>query len=1017
MNFTDIFIRRPVLATVVSLLILLFGLRAVMDMPIRQFPKMESTMIIVTTSYPGADANLVESFITSPIEAAIASAEGIEYMTSTSSMGTSTIQCSIKLNFDAQRAFTDIMSKVSSVTGQLPESSQQPIIIKQSDDSTPLMYISLDSEKLTPQQMTDYATRVVKPQLETVDGVAKAEIYGAQTYAMRAFLNPLRMGALGVTPADVANALANNNYLTAAGNTKGQYVSINMKADTDISDIEQFKDLILKSNAGSIVRLKDVSRVELGSQTYDASVIFNGNKAIFLAITPTPSANPLDVIAAVRHVLPEVQKNFPPSLSGKIVYDATDYIRVSINEVMHTIIEAALIVVVVIFLFLGSMRSVLIPVVTIPLSLIGVCSLMLFLGYSINLLTLLAMVLAIGLVVDDAIVVVENIFRHIEEGYNPLDASLLGAKEIAMPIISMTITLAAVYAPIGFLGGVTGALFKEFAFTLACAVIVSGVIALTLSPMMCSKILTHDLSEHKFVHWLDVFFGKLKNAYKRWLTSLLQTRSLVVVFSVVVLCSLPYLYANTPKETAPKEDSGFAIIIASAPQFASLNYLETYTREFNKVFESIPEMRDYFIINGENGPSTAFAGMILKPWDQRERTTDELTAELQTKFNQIAGLQIYTFTPPPLPGSGGGPPVQFVVQSTGDYLTLYHLAEQLVEKGTKSGLFLFLENSLKFDNPQVTLNINRSKAADLGLDMQAIGDALSNALSGGYINFFNLMGRSYQVIPQLDRNFRLNPEQLEDIYVKTASGTMVASSTVATIEKTTEPNQLAHFQQMKSATLQGVMMPGHTLGEGVKFLQDAANDLLPKGFSYDYAGEARQFVTESSALIAVFFFSVLVIYLVLAAQFESFRDPLIILISVPMSICGALIPLNLGAATINIYTQIGLITLIGLITKHGILMTDFANHLQKSKQLSIQDAIVEAASIRLRPILMTTASMVFGVLPLILASGAGAASRFDIGIVIASGMLIGTCFTLFVVPTMYTFFAKKHSNNSINVMV
>jgi multidrug efflux pump len=1012
MSFTDIFIRRPVLSMVISALILLFGLRAMMEIPIRQFPKMENAEIIVTTSYSGADAALIEGFVTTPLETAIAGAEGIEYMTSSSTMNTSTITCHIKLNFDPQKAFTDIMSKVSSATNQLPSAVEPPVIVKQSDDSTALMYISLDSSDLTPQQMTDYATRVIKPQLETVNGVASVNIFGGQTYAMRIFLNPVRMGALGITPTDVSVALAANNYLTTAGSTKGAYVTVGMKADTDLHDVAEFKKLIVKSygdrHGTSIVRLSDIANIELGAESYNSSVTFNGKKAIFLAITPLPTANPLDVIAEVRATYPDVQKNFPPGLTSKIVYDATDYIRASIHEVVHTLGEAALIVVIVIFLFLGSIRSVLIPVVTIPLSLIGVFSLILVLGYSINLLTLLAMVLAIGLVVDDAIVVVENVFRHIEEGFKPFDAAILGAREIAMPVVSMTITLAAVYAPIGFLGGVTGALFREFAFMLACAVIVSGIIALTLSPMMASKILTQDIAHHRFVHYLDTFFGKLKLRYKAMLNGVLKKRSMVVVFVATVLVSLVFLYTHTPRETAPQEDTGFFMVFASGPQSATLNYTEKYSTKFNKIFNGFPETRDYFVVNGINGVNSAFGGMILKPWDQRRTVAGDLTGPFQGQLSQIAGLQTYAMQPPALPGGEGG--MQFIIQTTGDYQTLFELSQKLLAKIQSSGLFIYSDNGLKFDNPQATLQINRSKAADLGLNMKAIGDSLSSALSGGYINYFNLMGRSYEVIPQLDRRFRLNPEQLEQIFLKTSNGIMVPLSTVATLQLKTEPNQLTHFQQMKSATLQLAMMPGHTVGEGVKYLQTTADELFPKGFSYDYAGEARQFVHEGNALVMIFFFSLIVIFLVLAAQFESFRDPLIILISVPLSICGALIPLNLGAATINIYTQIGLITLIGLITKHGILMTDFANHLQKNKNLPPVEAIIEAAAIRLRPILMTTAAMIFGVVPLIFASGAGSVSRFDIGLVIASGMLIGTCFTLFVVPTMYTFFAKVHTH-------
>ena len=1009
MNFTEIFVRRPVLASVVSFLILLFGVRAIFDLPIRQFPEMSNTVITISTTYSGADSGLVEGFITTPIETAVTSAEGIDYMTSSSTDGVSTITCYIKLNFDPQTAFTDIMSKVASVQSQLPEDSQQPVITKASNDATALMYISLASGKMTPQQITDYATRVIRPQLETVSGVASAEIFGAQTYAMRVFLDPHKMAAFQVTPEDVSDALSDNNYQTAAGSTKGMNVAISVTANTDLKDEVQFKDMIVKNERDAIVRLKDIATVELGSESYDSSVRFNGKKAVFIGITPTPLANPLEVITLVREVLPGMSKNFPPTLKATIAYDATESIRASIKEVLRTIVESAGVVILVIFLFLGSWRAVLIPIVTIPLSLIGVCSFMLFLGYSLNLLTLLAMVLAIGLVVDDAIVVVENVFRHIEEGLTPFDAAILGVREISLPIIAMTITLAAVYAPIGFMGGITGALFTEFAFTLASAVIISGIVALSLSPMMCSKILKKEASEHSFVHFLDKAFGALKNRYQSMLTGALNARPVTLVFVATVLVSLVFLYQNTPKETAPEEDEGFFFVVSNGPHYATRNYVEAYTEAFNDIFRSFSEMKSYFVVNGEGTSSSVIAGMILKPWDERSTKQKELAGPLQGKFDKIAGLETYAITPPALPGGGQGPPIQFVIKTTNDFQTLYTLSQKMLEKAKASGLFMFINNSLAFDKPQITLEINRSKVSELGLTMQDIGTALSGALSGGYVNYFNLQGRSYEVIPQLSREYRLTGEQLTNIHIKTAEGVMVPLSTVLTVNHKTEPNALSHFQQLKSATLQGVMSPGKTISEGLAYFKTEAEKTLPQGFSYDYAGDSRQFIQEGHALVYAFFFSILVIFLVLAAQFESYRDPIIILVSVPLSICGALIPLNLGLATINIYTQVGLITLIGLISKHGILMVDFANHLQKEKALSIREAIIEAAGIRLRPILMTTGSMVFGVVPLIAASGAGAASRFSIGIVISSGMLIGTCFTLFVVPTMYTFFAKDHT--------
>jgi multidrug efflux pump len=1005
MNFTDLFIKRPVLSMVVSLLIFLFGINSISKMQIRQYPKMNNTVITITTSYPGADASLIAGFITTPLENAVASAEGIDYMTSSSVQGLSTITLTIKLNFDPQVAFTDVMSKVQQTLNQLPKGSQLPTILKKSDSSTALMYISLDSKEMTPQQITDYATRVVQPQLQTVNGVANADILGGATYSMRIFMNPIKMAALNVTPADVSTVLANNNFLSAAGSTKGEYVAISMTAKTDLNNVDEFSNLIVKSNNSSIVRLKDIATIFLGSQNYDSSVTFNGKKAVFLAITPTPTANPLTVISDVRALMPSIIHEFPPSLSGTIVYDATAFIRASIHEVIATILEAACIVIVVIFLFLGSIRSVLIPVVTIPLSLVGVCTLMLMLGYSINLLTLLAFVLAIGLVVDDAIVVVENVHRHIEEGKTPFQAAITGAREIATPVIAMTITLAAVYAPIGFMSGLTGALFKEFAFTLACAVVISGVVALTLSPMMCSKILTSEDSSGSFTHFLDKIFNKLKVVYQNTLHSLLNTRSIILVLAAVVILMLPYLYTHTAAETAPEEDQGFFYVVATAPQYATVNYIEAYTKPFDKIYTGFPETENYFTVNS---PGNTISGMVLKPWDQREKSQFSLKKPLQSQLSAIAGLNIFAVVPPPLPGGGAGTPVQFVIKTTNDFQSLFDVSNKLKEKALQSGLFIYIDNTLKFNQPQVEFAINRAKASEMGLDMRDIGSNLTSAFSGNYINYFNLEGRSYQVIPQLDRKFRLHTEQLGQIYVKTSNGTMVPLSTVVTPISKTQPNAAAHFQQLNAATIQAVMTPGKTLGEGLAYLQKIATETLPKGFTYDFGGQSRQFMQEGNALVLAFLFAIVIIFLVLSAQYESFRDPLIVLISVPMSICGALIPLNLGFASINIYTQVGLITLIGLISKHGILIVDFANHLQRQKNLDKRAAVEEAAAIRLRPILMTTAAMVFGVLPLLIASGAGAVSRFDIGLVIAMGLLVGTCFTLFIVPTLYTYIAEDH---------
>ena len=1012
MHFTDIFIRRPVLATVISLLILLLGLRSIQELQVRQYPKTEDTVITVTTAYPGANAELIKGFITTPIQQSIASAEGIDYLTASSTQGLSTIEAHIVLNFDPNKAMTQIMSKVAEVRNTLPVEAEAPVIKQTTGMSIHLMYLSFFSEQMGAEQITDYLTRVVQPKLSTIDGVSQAEILGAKTFAMRIWLDPSRLAALHVTPTDVADALRNNNFLAAVGQTKGQLVAVNIVADTDLKSAKEFRDIVIRRHGETLVRIGDVAKVELGAENYDASVVFNGQQAVFIGISTTPSANPLTVIQSVRDALPAIQAQLPPTLQAKVVYDGSKYISSSIKEVIKTIGEATVIVIVVIYLFLGVLRSVVIPVVTIPLSLIGVTFLMFALGYSLNLLTLLAMVLAIGLVVDDAIVVVENIHRHIEEGQAPLQAALLGAREIAAPVIAMTITLAAVYTPIGFMGGLTGALFKEFALSLAGAVFISGVIALTLSPMMCSRLLLPAAQQRGFGHFLDERFEALKRRYRDLLHGSLNYRPVTAVFIVVVLTSCYFLYATSRSELAPTEDQSVLFMSANAPQDATLNYVETYTRQFNHIFDAIPEKQDYFIVNGMGATNNVIAGLILKPWEERGRTQAQIQPIVQQGLSQVAGLKSVVFPLPSLPGSGSGLPVQFVISSTDSYRSIHRVSEQLADAARKSGLFVFTDTDLKFQSPRIDLNVDRSKAAALGIDMKDIGEALGTMLGGNYVNRFNLEGRSYKVIPQVLQPFRDNAQLINDYRIKTASGALIPLSTVVSIQRSIEPNKLNQFQQLNSATLQGVMRPGLSLGQGLEFLQQQAKRIFPSGYSVNYAGESRQFVQEGHALVYTFFFAVVVIFLVLAAQFESFRDPFIILISVPMSLCGALIFLSLGMASVNIYTQVGLVTLIGLISKHGILIVEFANQLQRKRGLSKRQAVEEAAAIRLRPVLMTTAATVLGVTPLLLASGAGAVSRFDIGLVIATGMMVGTAFTLFVVPAMYMFVARDHAQES-----
>jgi multidrug efflux pump len=1006
-KFTDLYIKRPVLATVVSLIILVIGIRSLVELPVRQYPKMENTVITVTTSYPGASADLIEGFITAPLEKKIATASGIDYLTSQSSNGMSTITANIKLNFDPNAAFTNIMSAVSEVQGQLPQEAQKPIIKKDTGSTTALMYLSYANEHMTPEQLTDYIGRVVQPKLETVSGVAEAQIMGGSTFAMRIWLNPIKMAAYGISASDITNALKQNNFQAAAGSTKGQYTAVTMNAMTDLQTESGFKQLVVKhNNDGALVRLGQVARVALGSEDYNHSVYMNGKKAVFVAISSTPEANPLTVITAVKKLLPSIERNYPDGMKTKVVYDATDFIRASIHEVMETILEATMIVIVVIFLFLGSLRSVFIPVITIPLSLVGVASFMLALGYSYNLLTLLALVLAIGLVVDDAIVVVENIYRHIEEGLSGFDAAMKGAAEIATPVISMTITLAAVYAPIGFMGGVTGALFTEFAFTLASAVIISGIIALTLSPMMCSKSLNKSISDARLVQFIDKRFEKIKVRYSKMLGGMLHARSVTIFFAFVVFVSCAFLYLNTSKELAPTEDQGALFVMGTGPQYANIDYTEKFTSVLNKIYSSYQSMENYFIINGYPSTGSSISAIVLKPWEQRSASQSDVLKTLQPKLNNIAGAQFQAFPLPSLPG-GSSMPIEFEVTSTQSFKVLYPLVQKMLQVARKSGLFRYVTSDVKFNKPVAEYHINRSKAGQLGIPMQNIASTLAVALGGNYVNRFNMGGHSYKVIPQLERQYRLNPAQLDNLYVR-ADHNLIPLSTVASLSYKIEPNLLMHFQQLNAISIKGMTAPGITLGTGLGFLQQQANKILPEGVGYSYAGQSRRFLQEGSALMFTFMFSIIVIFLVLAAQFESFKDPLIVMISVPMAISGALIPLNAGLATINIYTQIGMITLIGLISKHGILMVEFANQLlHEQPGISRIEAMGKAASIRLRPVLMTTAAMIFGVAPLLFATGAGAVSRFDIGLVITSGMFIGTLFTLFIVPTMYTLKAKQ----------
>lgn len=1008
MTLTDLFVRRPVLASVVSLLILLIGLRAIGLLELREYPETKSTVISVTTAYPGADSALIQSFISTPLQRAISEASGIDYLQATSTQGLSVIEAHMALNYDPSAAVAEIQAKVASQRGILPEEADDPVIDVRTAQGFALMYLAFYSEDMSPSAITDYLVRAVLPKIQAIPGVSKVQINGNQSFAMRIWLDPVRMAALGVTAADVRDAVRDNNFTAGVGKTKGDLIAINLSSTTDISDTDSFRNLVIRSTGDTMVRLRDVADVELGALNYDLTSWYNGQMAIMVAVEAAPGANPLTVSEQVHKILPEIERQLPGTLKVALPHDGSEYIKASINEVIRTLAEAVAIVLVVIFLSLGSWQAAIVPAVSVPLSLIGGAFVMLVLGFSINLLTLLAMLLAIGLVVDDAIVVVENVHRHILAGETPFDAALKGARELALPIVSMTTTLLAVYAPIGFMGGLVGTLFAEFAFTLAGAVLVSGIVALTLSPMLSSKVLKASGEPHGFEAAVERFFQGLAQRYQRLLARSLGERSAMLFFSLVVLLSIPVMFATTRSELAPTEDREVLNIQAIAPETATMEYTKAYARQMVDTFKTIPEYsRSFLLLGGGGTPATSFGGFRLVPANERHVSQDAMQALLQGKLNAIAGLQIGVFTFPALPGSPVGPPVQFVITTDQDFAALDELADTVIGAAMQSGAFIFLNKSTSYQLPQTRVVIDRERAGALGIDMKDIGLTLATLLGGNNVNRFSLEGRSYEVIPQVARKYRGDTSFIDNYYVRAHSGELVPLSGLVHFEKKIEPTKRTQFQQLNALTVNGVMAPGTSMGQALATLEGIAARAFPPEFNYDFMGASRQYVQQGSALVTTFFLSIVVIYLVLAAQFESWRDPLIILVSVPMSIAGALIFLTLGLATINIYTQVGLITLIGLIAKNGILIVDFANRLQVLEGLDKRQAVEKAAAIRLRPILMTTVAMIVAVVPLLLASGPGATSRLHIGLVIATGLGIGTLFTLFVVPGFYLLLGRE----------
>jgi multidrug efflux pump len=1011
MKFTDLFVKRPVLAIVVNLVILIAGLQSIRALSVRQYPRSDIAVVKVSTVYVGANADLVRGFITTPLERVIASADGIDYVESSSAQALSTITVHLKLNYDTNAALTQIQAKVAQVRNDLPPEAEAPIIeMETADNQFAAMYIGFSSTDLDQNQITDYLTRVVQPKLSAVSGVQRADILGDRTFAMRIWLKPDRLAAHGISPSELRDALARNNYLSALGRTKGSMVSVNLVANTDLRTPEEFRQLVVKEQNGVVVRLGELADVVLGSENYEEDVRFNGQAATFMGIWVLPTANTLDVIKQVRDEIPGIQAQLPAGIKVGIPYDSTEYIQDAIDEVLRTLTETLLIVIVVIFLFLGSVRALIVPVVAIPISLVGAAFLMLAAGFTINLLTLLAIVLSVGLVVDDAIVMVENVERHLHQGRRPLEAALEAARELVGPIIAMTITLAAVYAPIGIQGGLTGTLFREFAFTLASAVIVSGIVALTLSPMMASKLLRAGDTERGFAGWVNRRFDDVRTRYTRMLAGTLRYRPVVLVlWAIVALLTIPF-YMFSQQELAPAEDQGVVFGVVQAAANSTVEQTTLFTQQIHDVYRSIPEAASIFQITY---PTGGFGGMVTKPWSERTKTAQQLLMESMGPLSKIPGVRVIPLTPPALPG-GGDFPVDLVIASSAEPQQLRELAGQLVQKAFASGMFMFADADLKFDQPQTEVVFDRDKLRSQGVDLSQAGRDLSALLGGDYVNRFSIQGRSYKVIPQVKRAERLTPDQLTDMHITGGNGDkLVPLSTFATLQTTTEPRELKKFQQLNAVRIQGVIPPPVPLDQALSFLETEARKILPPGFNIDYAGESRQLRTEGSKFLGVFLLSAVLIYLVLAAQFESFRDPFIILAgSVPLAVAGALLFSFLGLTTLNIYSQVGLITLVGLVAKNGILIVQFANHLQETGLTKLA-AVIEASGTRLRPILMTTAATVVGHTPLIIATGPGAGARNSIGIMLVSGMIIGTLFTLFVVPSIYVLVARSRATVAV----
>ncbi len=1007
MNWTDFFIKRPVFSIALTLLIVFAGLFSAAQLPLQLLPTIEIPQINIQTGFPGASTENMQNFVTNPLESALSGIKGIDYMTSSSTQSSSSITIMMQNGLSTDAALTDIAQKVNSVRGQLPDGIDDPIISKFNSDGDFVTLLGFTSRLMQPEQVYDYLLRLVKPQLDYIDGVSDAQVWG-NSFTMLLSLDPNALAAHNLTPLDISTALNSQSVQGTPGILQGSAQSLNLSTNSDMTTTEEFNHLLIKNDNGIATYLSDVGYAALGTNSLNIQKPFyNGEPVTLLAVMPQSGANPLSIIKKMHAVLPDIVRAFPQGMAMHTVVDNSIYIKSSIKEVIKTLIEAIIIVSIVIFLFLGSMRAIFIPVVTIPVSLIGICFIMYALGFSFNTLTLLAMVLAIGLVVDDAIVVMENAFRHIENGETALEAALIGAREIAFSIIAMTLTLAAIFAPIAFSTGITGKLFSEFALCLAGSVIISGIVALTLSPMMCARIINVNYAHQTLVKKIEFVFEQVKNVYGKLLANVLRHKPWIIAIWLLSLALCVYFYISSQKELAPNEDQGWLQVMATAPKSIPPAMLEKESQVLNSIYHQFPEIENYVYVNGVPESNQIMSFLSLKPWEDRKLSAMQFQPKLQSALNNIADLKVMAFLPPSLPTPGGGPPIQFVLKSIGDYKNLYEAAQTLEQAAKQSGLFQFINDDLSYDQPVLHIDIDRDAAAAMNVKMDSITQSISYLYSSGYSQYFNLQGQTYQVVIQALAPTIVNPDVLNQIQVRSDTGKLIPLSALTTLRTEVEPSSLNQFQRMNAVTLSGVMTTGQSTSAGLAFLSQKTKELLPNNFVTDLSGSSRQYMQEGDRMLWLFLASFIAIFIVLAMQFESFRDPFIILLgSLPMAIMAALVPAKLNIVTINIYTQIGLLTLAGLISKHGIMLVKFANTLQM-ENVDKAKAIVEAAQIRLRPILMTTLAIVFGGLPLVFSSGAGSVARFDIGIVIVLGMLIGTCFTLFVLPVLYLLFAAK----------